>query len=417
MAERNQVQPDLEFVKGVMEAGGDTVNRCYQCATCSIVCPLSTDESPFPRKEMLWAQWGLGSKVSGDADVWLCHNCGDCTKYCPRDARPGDVLSAIRINAIRHYAEPKVLANMLNSAGGVIGTVIASMLTVMVVAFLWSLYTKEAFPIPEGTVVYHKFLTVVPIDALFLSIFALVAYASIKGVLQFWSDISKGAGLTDSYTGKAATPSMGPFLIKYVWPAVKEILTHERFKKCGEVAERSTGHLWVLWSFIILFIVTILVMIQADVLAILFPEAGFETPLVQYHPVKIAANIGAVMLIAGIWMLRNMRKKKTAEGIITSSTQDWILIWLIFAVGVSGVAAEIIRLTDVAVLAYPVYVLHLGCVATLFLSLPYSKFAHLLYRTTAYVHERWARDVRAGKAGFGLEKMVTAWQYEGKDIH
>jgi quinone-modifying oxidoreductase subunit QmoC len=118
MAERNRVQPDLEFVKGVMEAGGDTVNRCYQCATCSIICPLSTDESPFPRKEMLWAQWGLGSKVAGDADVWLCHNCGDCTKYCPRDARPGDVLSAIRINAIKHYAQPKALANILNRRAG-----------------------------------------------------------------------------------------------------------------------------------------------------------------------------------------------------------------------------------------------------------------------------------------------------------
>jgi quinone-modifying oxidoreductase subunit QmoC len=257
----------------------------------------------------------------------------------------------------------------------------------------------------------------VPIDALFLSIAAFVLYVSIKGVIQFWSDISKGAGLPSSFTGKAPTPAMGPFLTKYVWPATKEILTHERFKKCGEVSERSTGHLWVLWSFIILFIVTIIVMIQADVLGILFPEAGFETPLAQYHPVKIAANIGAVMLIAGIWMLRNMRNRKTAEGTITSSTQDWILIWLIFAVGVSGLAAEIIRLADVSFLAYPIYVLHLGCVATLFLSLPYTKFAHLLYRATAYVHESWARDVKAGKAGFGLEKMVTAWQYEGKDVH
>jgi len=407
MAEENRVQPDLSFIKGVMEAGGDTLNCCYQCATCSVVCPLSTAESPFPRKEMLWAQWGLGSKLAGDADVWMCHNCGDCTKYCPRGARPGDVLSAIRINAIRYYAHPKALANIMSSPDGVIGTVITSMLAILVTAFLWSRYTGQAFPIPNGTVIYHKFLTVVPIDIVFLSLAAFVSYVSLKGIIEFWGDISKGAGLVSSFNGRAITPSWSEFFTKYLWPATKEILTHERFKKCGEIKERATGHLWVLWSFIILFTVTILVMIQADILGNLWPDAGFETPLVWYHPVKIAANIGAIMIIGGIWMLMSMRKEKTAEGTMKSSTQDWILIWLIFAVGISGAATEIVRLTDIAVLAYPVYVFHLGCVATLFLALPYSKFAHLLYRSTAYVHQRWAEDVKAGKAGFGLEKPTT----------
>ncbi len=407
MAEENLVQPDLAFIKGVMDAGGDTLNCCYQCATCSVVCPLSTPESPFPRKEMLWAQWGLGSKLAGDADVWMCHNCGDCTKYCPRGARPGDVLSAIRINAIRYYARPKALANILNSTGGVISTVITAMFAVLVTAFLWSRYTGQAFPIPKGTVVYHKFLTVVPIDIVFLSLAAFVSYVSLKGIIEFWGDISRGAGLPTSFNGHAVTPAWSELFPKYMWPAIKEILSHERFKKCGEIKERATGHIWVLWSFIILFTVTIVVMIQADILGNIWPNAGFETPLVWYHPIKIAANIGAIMIIGGTWMLMNMRRKKTAEGIMKSSTQDWILIGIIFAVGISGAATEIIRLINIPVLAYPTYVLHLGCVATLFLALPYSKFAHLLYRGTAYVYQHWAEDVKAGKAGFGLEKPTT----------
>jgi quinone-modifying oxidoreductase subunit QmoC len=407
MAEQNLIQPDLAFIKGVMDAGGDTLNCCYQCDTCSVVCPLSTAESPFPRKEMLWAQWGLGSKLAGDADVWMCHNCGDCTKYCPRGARPGDVLSAIRINAIRYYARPKAMANILNSPGGVIATVITAMFAVLVTAFLWSRYTGQAFPIPKGTVVYHKFLTVVPIDIVFLSLATFVLCVSLKGIVEFWGDISKGAGLPTAFNGRAITPAWSELFTKYMWPAFKEVLSHERFKKCGEIRERATGHIWVLWSFIILFTVTILVMIQADILGNIWPEAGFETPLAWYHPVKIAANIGAIMIIGGSWMLLLMRKEKTADGVMKSATQDWILIWLIFAVGVSGAAAEIIRLTNIAVLAYPTYVFHLGCVATLFLALPYSKFAHLLYRSTAYVHQRWVADVKAGNAGFGLEKPVA----------
>jgi quinone-modifying oxidoreductase subunit QmoC len=34
-----------------------------------------------------------------------------------------------------------------------------------------------------------------------------------------------------------------------------------------------------------------------------------------------------------------------------------------------------------------VYVLHLGVVMTLFITLPYSKFAHIVYRTLAMVHQ------------------------------
>lgn len=37
------VQPDFEFIKAMKEAGGDTLKQCYQCATCSVACPLSTD--------------------------------------------------------------------------------------------------------------------------------------------------------------------------------------------------------------------------------------------------------------------------------------------------------------------------------------------------------------------------------------
>jgi quinone-modifying oxidoreductase subunit QmoC len=110
------VQPDLDFIKAMKEAGGDTLKKCYQCATCSVACPLSTDSNPFPRKQMILAQWGMKDKLIYDPSIFLCHQCGDCTEMCPRGARPGDVLGAIRAYAYRSLGWPKALADLCSSA-------------------------------------------------------------------------------------------------------------------------------------------------------------------------------------------------------------------------------------------------------------------------------------------------------------
>ena len=57
-------------------------------------------------------------------------------------------------------------------------------------------------------------------------------------------------------------------------------------------------------------------------------------------------------------------------------------------VGASGMLAEIIRWMGIGFLYYIVYYIHLVAVWSLFAYTPYSKLAHIVYRTTALIHNR-----------------------------
>ncbi len=69
MPEAYLVKPDSDFLGRVLDEGGEDLKKCFQCATCSVVCDLSDGKKPFPRKEMIWTQWGLKDKVVADPDV------------------------------------------------------------------------------------------------------------------------------------------------------------------------------------------------------------------------------------------------------------------------------------------------------------------------------------------------------------
>ena len=65
---------------------------------------------------MMYAQWGMKDKLISNPDIWLCHQCSDCTAYCPRGAKPGEVLGAIRKMAIANYSVPGALAKMVGNS-------------------------------------------------------------------------------------------------------------------------------------------------------------------------------------------------------------------------------------------------------------------------------------------------------------
>ena len=72
---------------------------------------------------------------------------------------------------------------------------------------------------------------------------------------------------------------------------------------------------------------------------------------------------------------------------------SWVLVWSIFLVVVSGFATEALHYLRMAPHRHVAYFIHLVFVFALLVYLPYSKFAHLLYRMTAMVFaERFGRE-------------------------
>jgi quinone-modifying oxidoreductase subunit QmoC len=125
-----------------------------------------------------------------------------------------------------------------------------------------------------------------------------------------------------------------------------------------------------------------------------FPYLGIESvyPFDLAHPMKILANVGGVLLVFGCAkaILDRLRSPDDSQ---TSTAFDWMFIWLLLGVGVTGFVIEVMRFAidpaseSAAVsIAYTLYFVHLVLVFQLLVYLPYSKFAHIAYRTAAMVY-------------------------------
>lgn len=386
------VQPDLDFIKAMKEAGGDTLKQCYQCATCSVACPLSTDDKPFPRREMILAQWGLKDKLLADPNIFLCHHCGDCTTLCPRGAKPGDVLGAIRAYAYRSLGWPKGLAELCSSVKN-----LPVLIGIPAVAIFVLWLISGGMHIPEGEkfarVGYTHFFghwdfrllskNVLFIDIIMLTAVGIAITSVYKGISKLWQGMQASVGATEV----PYRPSVPQFVKMLLWPALKEILEHRRFRECTENQDRIKGHKPLMFAFIGLFIVTLYSMFTQDVIGIFIPS--MHGPISMWNPIKVLANVSAVAMIVGIGILWMNRTKMEASGKAMNTFYDWFIIWIIMGVGVTGLAAELLRLVGIPSLGYVVYYLHLISVAMLFLYMPYTKFAHLVYRTFAMAFERY----------------------------
>ncbi|MFQ5486451.1 MAG: heterodisulfide reductase, partial [Desulfobacterales bacterium] len=69
--------------------------------------------------------------------------------------------------------------------------------------------------------------------------------------------------------------------------------------------------------------------------------------------------------------------------------KDWYLLGLALALSLSGMLTEITRLAGWGGVSYFIYFVHLMFVFCLFAYTPFSKLAHLVYRTTALAYNEY----------------------------
>jgi quinone-modifying oxidoreductase subunit QmoC len=385
-AERNAPAPDLVIadpaaVDRMLGYGAETLRRCYQCGTCSVVCPRTPLEEAFPRKEMVWAQWGLEDKLLTDADAWLCYQCNDCITHCPVDARPGDVMAATRDLQMESYAVPQFMTRITRDPK-------ALPLAIAIPAVLVGLLVLGAAGIaggdgvfPPGDVLFGHYLGEGWVDVFVMTLVGVVAVLSFLSLRKFW------AGLQSTVPADTQRLPLTDSLRR----TVVDVFSHKDFNDCKTAHPRAWAHMGLFYGFLGLTAATTGAALYTEV----FPRIGIHhhgdvLSLPIWDPVKIVGNVGGVALLAGLaqtlWV-RLQRPQQSGK----SSYSDWFFSGLLGLTAVTGFVTEILRYAEVRTAAYISYTVHLVFIFGLFAYFPFSKFSHAMYRTAALTFARQTR--------------------------
>jgi quinone-modifying oxidoreductase, subunit QmoC len=375
MSGRLKVEPDLSFIRELRSTGGDSLKKCYQCATCSVVCELSGERGVFPRKEMHFAQWGLKDQLMADPNVWLCHQCNDCSVHCPRGAKPGDVLAAVRSSVFRTFAFPGFMGRALASPKALLPLILLPVLICLGVILFNDGLGFNIEPPPTGTKggFFHHFLPHHILDPLFIAGNLVIFLFAAIGLMRFWKGLK---GATAGY--------VAPSFVSSLIGTVMEILLHGKFRSCDVNKPRATAHMLVIFGFAGAMATT--------AFAFLMILLDIHPPIPFFHPVKVLGNLSAAALVVGCLMLI-ARKLTDGKNSGANGYADWLFLIVLTVVSLSGGLAQLFRQTGPYQLAYIIYFVHIVGVFFLLWYAPYSKFAHMFYRTLALVY---ARSIRPG---------------------
>lgn len=369
----DRVNPNL--LLELKDYGAVGAEICFNCGTCTAMCPLTDDEHPFPRNMIRLAQLGLTDRLMASTDPWLCYYCGDCAKTCPREAEPGETMMALRRWLTAQYDPSGHSAKLYTSTRSVVFTILRL-----------ALITLAAFVIFHAVTGFERIVT----DRVALNTFAPVmlvwALVLVHGIFLGYRMFSGVRNMFKHVMGPIADRTTIPLslYLQELKTFVVHFFTQKRWRACSEDHSRWFKHLLLVSGY-----VTMLVL----VLGLLW---WFQTDAVYplYHPQRWLGYYATFVLIYASVEALWGRVRKEEEIHRFSHHTDWLFPAFILVGAVTGILVHAFRYAGWAWATYLVYVVHvMAMIAMLDTEVGIGKWAHLFYRPLAMYLEGVKRRV------------------------
>ncbi len=347
---------------------------CNSCRYCEGLCAV------FPAMEM------RRSFSDGDLNYFanLCHSCGACYTDCqfspPHEFNVNvpQTLAIARAESYAAYAWPRAFAGAFARNGLVIGLIAALSVAAFILGFAAYHDRQILIGVHTGPGAFYKLMPHNAMAALFGAVFLYAVVALIMGVRAFWRDIGEPVGM------KADAVSL--------WQAIRDAGSL-RYLDGGGVGcfneddrptdRRKLYHHFTFYGFLLCFASTSVATLYHYLLAREAPYAWWDAPVVLGTLGGIGLLVGPIGLLAERW------KRDSALVDQQRAGMDTAFIAMLFLTSVTGMALLFLRETSAM---GPLLALHLGVVFALFLTMPYGKFVHGIYRFVALM--RYARERR-----------------------
>ena len=325
----------------------------------------------------------------------LCHNCGACLHAC-QYAPPHEfavnvpqAMATVRGQTYADFAWPPAFGRLYQRNGLTLALALTAGLALfLMLAVLGQGVQAKAggvpalWSVPAGGNFYAIFPHHLMVN-LFLPIFAFVVLALGIGVARFWRQVAPGdAALASAPAWRQAAGNA--LRLKYLDGGHGEGCNNA--DDAWTHARRRFHHL-TFYGFALCFAAT-------SVATLYHYGLGWSAPyplaLQWFSLPKLlgtAGGIGLVVGTAGLWVLN--RRRHPQHGDAAQKPMDLGFIALLFLVGASGLAMAALKTTP----ALPLLLcLHLGAVMAFFVTMPYGKFAHGVYRSAALL--KWSMERR-----------------------
>lgn len=374
----SQLIPVLNLQETEVERQMTICNACRYCEGFCAVFPAMTRHLEF-----------------GQADIHylanLCHNCGACLTAC-QYAAPHEfavnvpkAMAKVRLETYVSYAWPQPLGKLYQRNGLMLalasGAGLALFLTLTLLT-MGNLFTA----MPGG-----NFYGIFPHNTLALMFGAVFGFAVLAlsiGVRRFWREISPAEAPLPLKASAALEAGANVAQLKYLDGGHGEGCTNADDK--FTLWRRRFHHL-TFYGFMLCFAATGVATLYHYLLNWSAPYPVISLPVL----LGIFGGVGLLIGPAGLlWM--NLHRNPQ-QGDENQKPMDLGFIALLFLVSASGLALLAWRESSALGLLLAI---HLGLVMAFFLTMPYSKFAHGIFRSAALlkytIEKRQPNPISAG---------------------